>query len=211
MAEIDDIRTESNMAPIMLPSGALFYVHDSEVAYVNDRAKKYMTDNKFQNVSDLQDLDRMLTFECFCYRWSKWISSQMDYWGDSIDSDKLQKALNSTSSELRAIKKSIGVDKETREKQRGEDSVDTYLMNLRARAKEFGIVRNQQLDMALELFNELKAILILHNNCTEEERKEQKVTVPEVFDWIVKEAIPRYDAIDLKFRTDSQKYWIRRQ
>ena len=211
MSEIDEeVDSRNDLLPVTLPSGAIFYVHETEVSYIIERTQKYMSDNKFINVSDLQDLDRMLTFELLSYRWANWISQQVDYWSDPVDLDKLQKALNDVSKELRLIKKSIGVDKETREKQRGEDSVESYLASLRQRAKEFGITREKQLDQALELFNQLKSHVVLYNNCTEQERQEQDITIEKIFDWIVNTAIPKYDEIDLHFRSNSQKYWIKK-
>lgn len=157
---------QEGMVPVTLPSGALFSVHMKEFQYFKDRSSKYLTDNDFQNVSDYQDLDRLMIAELLCYRWGLWISSQRDYWGETVDENTLQKALKEHSAELRQLKKTLGLDRETREKVRGEDSVENYLAQLRLRAKHFKHkLRYPQAAKATELFMELKGIITLHQNC----------------------------------------------
>jgi hypothetical protein len=95
------------------------------------------------------------------------------------------------------------------DKQRGEDSVAMYLQRLRERAKEFGVTREKQLDKALELFNQLKALMTLHDNCTPDEQKEMGCTTPEVLEWIRNPCITDYDEIDAYFRQHQQRAWIR--
>ncbi len=51
------------MVPVTLPSGAMFSVHEKEFQYFRDRCVKYVTDNDFQNVTDYQDLDRLMIAE----------------------------------------------------------------------------------------------------------------------------------------------------
>lgn len=209
MSEIDDLNQRDDLQPVALPSGALFYVHTSEVAYFNDRVKKYMKDNKFTNIADLQDLDRIIMWELFIWRYGIWMSLQRDYWGDAVDESKLQKSQNEMSRELRLVKAKLGVDREARDKARGDDSFPAYLEKLLARANEFGYTREKQLDRALELFNALKAIVMLYRNCNEKERKDLHVETEDVMRWIVEECIPRYDEIDAYFREHSQRTWIR--
>jgi len=211
MSEIDRMNQEDGLKIVVTPSGTKFYVHESEVSYFQERTKKYQSDNHFTNISDLQDLDRLIIAELLVWRWGMWVSQKRDYWGEAIDENAWQKAIKEHSAEIRQLKKSLGLDKETRDKQRGEGSVDDYLNKLRARAKEFGIVRNEQAAKAIELFQELKALLVLHENCDETERREQKVSTEDLMDWLTSTAIPEFDKIDEDFRQSSQKYWIRQQ
>src|SRR4051794_920358 len=144
------------MVDVVLPSGATFPVYEDEVGYFEERTKRYLDDNHFANVSDLQDLDRVLMAELFVFRWNTWISNQKDYWDEAVDLDQLQRASKEHSVELRQLKKQLGIDKTSRDRTKGEDSVPVFITNLLARAKEFGVMREEQLAKALELFMELK-------------------------------------------------------
>lgn len=200
-----------DLMPVMLPSGGLFQVYDREVAYFNERVKKYHTDNRFTNISDLATLDQILMGELLVWRWMNWVTQQKDYWGDPVDESGLAKTVKETSNELRQLKNALGIDKVTRDRQRGEESVSAYIKNLRIRAKEFGVNRERQLDKALELFNELSGKIELYFNCLEDERKELGETGEELLVWIRDEVIPKYEEVDAHFRTHQQKLWIRDQ
>jgi hypothetical protein len=199
------------MVNVKLPSGATFPVYVEEVDYIQERAKLYMSQNHFVQVSDHQDVDRMLILELFVYRWGVWLSRGRDWWGDPIDDDKTQKSINAWSTELRQLKKQLGLDKATRDKERGDDSVGAYIESLQIRAREFGVMREDQLAKALELFNQLHSLVTLWENSDEIERREMHVTIEDVMEWLTTIAFPEYDAIDLYFRTHTQSAWIRRQ
>lgn len=200
---------EEDLRVVMLPSGGSFNVYMREVVYVEERSKKYLKDNHFTNASDLATLDQVLMLELLVWRWANWVSQQTDYWGEPVSEPAYAKAMKETSAELRQLKAALGIDKVTRDKQRGEDSVSAYLQNLRERAKEFGVTREKQLDKALELFNQLKAMLVLHDNCTLDEQKEMGCTDLEVLDWIRTVCVPEYDEIDAHFRANKQRFWVR--
>jgi hypothetical protein len=202
---------DQGMVQVSMPSGANFPVHEEEVAYITERAGLYLAQNHFTNISDLQDVDRMLILELMVYRWGSWLSRSRDWWGDTIDDDKVQKSLNAYSTELRQLKKQLGLDKATRDKEKGEDSVASYIANLQSRAREFGVMRENQLAKALELFHQMKALITLHVNCDEIERREMHLTTDDVLEWLVTIAFPEFDALDQYFREHQQKFWIRRQ
>lgn len=190
------------------PSGAEYAVlNEDEQAYWDSHRDGYLKHNKFVNMSDLADVDRLLVMELMGWRWSNWISAGYDYFGTVIDEQALQKQIRENSAELRLIKKSLGIDKNTRDKDRG-DSIADYIENLRRRAKEFGYHREEQLTKALILFNELQALITLSDNCDEREKKENHVTQNDVMQWIRETAIPEYQAIDDAFR-QQQKFWVR--
>ena len=196
--------------PVKLPSGAVWTVAtEEEVAYIEERINRYLAENVFHNVSDHQDLDKMIVFELFIHRWSTWLSRGSDYFDDPIDPRLISSQISSYSAELRLLKKSIGIDKVSRDRQRGDDSVVTYLANLRERAKAFGIMRNEQAAKAIELFNQLSALIGFHDRCDEEERLEFHATEKDVLQWIREVALPEYESIDEKFRAGEQRYWIR--
>lgn len=202
---------DDGMRPVMLPSGGTYHVYDSEYQWFETRRDKYMKDNSFTNISDLQDLDRVLMTELLVWRWSIWLSQKLDYWGEAIDENTLQKAVKDHSAELRQLKKSMGLDKESRDKKRGEGSVHHYLEQLRERASHFGYMRNDQSAKLQELGQQLIALVTLHENCTDQERIEQHVTQGELYTWIRDVFIKEFEEIDEKFRQTNQKYWIRQQ
>lgn len=202
---------DESEVPVTLPSGGTFYVFGREVRYFNDRVRRYLEDNHFTNVSDLQTLDTVITFELLVWRWGIWLSQQRDYLGDPVDEKELAKQLKETSAELRQLKSGLGIDKVTRDKVKGEDSVSKYIENLKLRAREFGINREKQLNVALEMFQELKARVALYDNTTEDEQREMHCTLDELLRWIREEAIPTFDAVDEHFRTHAQRFWIRDQ
>lgn len=206
-----DVTAEEGF-PVQLPSGATFIVlTQDESDYLVDRVHRYLTDNRFVNVSDVQDIDRMVMFELFIHRWSLWLSKGIDYFGDEINSRELADRVNAYSTEIRQLKKGLGVDKVARDRARGDDSVVAYLEQLKVRAGEFGVLRSDQFAKVIELFQQLKALMIYNANTDELEKREQHITNEELLDWIRDVAIPEFDAIDEEFRTTVQRMWIRNQ
>lgn len=197
------------LVDVVLPSGASFPVHAQEVEYLTQLAARYLAENHFANVSDFQDVDRMLLMELMCFRWGTWISQGYDYDLGPVDLDELQKAIRTHSGEVRMVKKQLEIDTVSRNRSRGEDSVSGYLSNLLARAKEFGVMRETQLARALNLFQEMKALLTLHLNCDAVERAEMHMELEDVLAWITDVAIPEFDAVDAHFRRHQQRLWVR--
>lgn len=209
--EVDRLNSEDNLAPVRLPSGGLHYVHDREVAYFDERRDRYQKDNHFTNISDLQDLDRLLMVELLVQRWSTFLSQKRDYWGDPVDENALQKAIKDHSGEIRLLKRALGLDKETRDKVKGEGSVDAYIGALRQRAHEFGVMRNDQAAKAIELWQQLLGTITLYEKCDTDERIEQHCTPEEVVDFIREVLRPQFEEVDAVFREGKQKMWIRKQ
>lgn len=196
--------------PVLLPSGAEFKVlTQSEVDYLEDRAERYLHDQKFVNVSDLQDIDRMLIFELLVYRIGLWLSRGRDYFDEPVDNQSLRKWLVEVSRELRQLKSTLGIDKTSRDRNRGTDSTAAYIENLRRRAKEFGIHREAQLAKALELANELMGLMTVNENADPQEQNELHVTDKDVMAWIRTVYVPEYTALDAHFRKHAQRFWVR--
>lgn len=198
------------MVQVRLPSGAVFPVHKEEVDYFQERVALYLDQNHFGNISDLSDVDRMMVGELLCFRWATWISRNRDYWGDAVDLNELQKQMKEWNTELRQLKKMLGIDKVARDKVKGDDSVAAYLQNLLIRAREFGVMRERQLDVALELMQQLFSLLTLHDNTDEIEKREMHVTTEDLLEWLREVARPEYQAVDAYFREHQQSLWIRK-
>ncbi len=202
---------EEDLMPVKTPSGSMFYVYKREKKYWEDRVKRYLQDNHFTNVADLQVLDRIIMLELFCWRYGLWQSQQEDYWHEPVDEGQMSKMIKDNSVELRGLIATLGIDKVTRDKVRGEDSTAKFIENLKIRAKEFGVMREHQLTEALNIMAEVKARLVLYDQCTPDERREMQCDVEHFMDWLRTVAMPQFDAVDEHFRTNQQRLWIREQ
>jgi hypothetical protein len=193
------------------PAGGRFTVlTEGERDLFDDLVARYLSDNSFQNVSDLQDLERVIHFEVMSLRYVNWLSTGSDYFGEPTIEKEVSDILKTLSGELRQLKKAMGVDRVSRQKDSSE-SLAEYIENLKQRSKTFGIMREDQLTKALTLFNELKALITLHNNTTDEERRKQRVRLEDIKTWLEETAFPEYDAIDQHFVDNEQRYWVQQQ
>jgi hypothetical protein len=192
---------------VTTPSGATIKVmNQSEADYYDQVHKRYLTDNKFKNVSDILELDRILVMELMCYRWGIWILAEEDYYGRKINPTEVQKSIETYSREIRGIKKDLGIDKSTRDKDKG-DSIAEYIQMLGIRAKEFGISRNEQAAKAIELLMEARALITLYENSSDSERKEFGANLQNLVDWF-KGRFEEFEEIDKALRKN-QATWIR--
>lgn len=193
------------------PAGGKFTVltHAEEVSF-KELCTRYTADNHFTNVSDLQDLERIIHMEVIHLRYSNWLSTESDYYGEGINVKDATSLLKEFSGELRQLKKAIGIDRTSRQKDQGE-SVSDYLDDLRERAAEFGVHRENQLTSALTLFNELAGLVNLHDNCLPDERKKLKCTEGDIMRWVRETALPAYKQVDQHFIEHNQRFWVQSQ
>lgn len=205
-----DVQSDQGI-PVTLPSGNTFYcLTSNEERYLTERIRRYLSDNHFVNISDVADLDNMVTFELLMHRWSLWLSKGRDYYDEDISIKLYSDMLNNYSTELRQLKKSLGVDKSTRDKTRGDDSVAAYWDNLKRRAQEFGYMRNEQFAQVITAFKRIQAMVQFYENCDSIERKENACEIDDVLD-VIREEISKFDLIDEEFRFNVQTMWIRQQ
>lgn len=202
---------DEDTVEVILPSAGTFQVYPTEVKHFKDTTKRYLKDNKFVNIADLQDVDRMVILELLVWRYGNWVSRQKNYWDEAVDEVGMSKTIKDLSAELRSIKAALGIDKVSRDKQRGEDSFSAWLDRTKSRALEFKVMREKQLSKSIELFQELKALVVLTDNTTSDEQREMHCSRDDVWEWITQRAIPDFDQIDEHFRKNKQAYWIRDQ
>jgi hypothetical protein len=204
-------KEDDSLVPVTLPSGAKHAVFKREATYLKERVERYQKDLSFTNVADLQTLDNVVVYETLLWRWGQWLSRQVDYWGEAIDEKELTRQSKDTSTEVRQLKSALGIDKVTRDKVKGEDSVANYIQNLLVRAKAFGINREKMLDKGLELSQELIAKLTLFDNCEEDERAELNMNAEDLVAWIRDVYAPEFQKVDEHFRENDQAMWVRSQ
>jgi hypothetical protein len=211
----DDLRAYEIQAgagiPVQLPSGAIYHVlTDEEERYLTDKIKRYLSDNHFVNVSDVQDIDKMITFELLIHRWSSWVAKGRDYYDEDINIKQYAEMVKEYSVEVRQLKKALGVDKSTRDRTRGDDSIASLWSNLQRRAAEFGYKRNDEFVQVITSFQRLKAMVTFHDNCDALERKENACDIEDVLE-VLRAEIRKFDEIDEKFKFEKQALWIRSQ
>jgi hypothetical protein len=191
-------------------SGAKYEVLTEEEKDIwNKSLAKYVEQFKFENVTDLHDLDRVIQGELLCHRWNSWLIRDADYDGRSIEeiADKLYKQKLDQEKEVRLLKEKMGLNRARRQDSESQ-AVHEYLATLLRRAKEFGVHRDEQIAKSITLLHEIFTQVGLYYRSDEEERSHLGVTPLEIMKWINTEARTEYDAIDDAFRLN-QKLWIK--
>lgn len=209
MTTFQDLSEEG--IPVDLPSGATYYtITHAEAEYLRDLAQRYLSDNHFMNIADLKEIDRLITLETLAHRWSMWISKGRNYYDEDINPKQYNDMQTDASREIRQMKKALGLDKPSRDKVRGDDSVAALWENLLRRAREFGYMRNEQLVAVVTAFQRVKAMIQFYDNCDDIERKENACEIGDILD-VLREEIRAFDEVDEKFRHKTQALWIRTQ
>lgn len=193
---------------VYLPSGTPFPVmNDDEAEYLQRLIAGYV-EMRFEHVSDLAELDRLVGQELMSFRYNTWLALGETYDGAKLDS-RLESKVKDISVEVRQIKTKLGIDKVARERARGEGSLAHRFSALLRRARRFELHRCQQVERALELQNELISLVQLHRNTRDhpEEMKEMHVSPDEILEWVWTVLKPEYEAIDEHFREHEQQMW----
>lgn len=200
-AELDSVTVEGS-------SGTEFRVLNTEEAvWFENSLNKYTEQYQFDNIADLQDLDRLLSMELLSYRYVSWLIRDGDYDGNSYDEKATRDFKDKIDKNILALKAHLGIGRKNRVESE-QQSVSDYLSNLLQRAHEFGVHRDRQNAEILNWFMELRSKVGLHDRSDDEERTHNHVHMDDIFEWIRDELIPEVDALDAHFRA-SQKYWIK--
>lgn len=176
-----------------------------EKKWFEDTKKKYIKEFIFENVSDLQDLDRVMGLELLSFRYTQWLVQGVDYDGLEFMEKEVQAHKKSVDQEIRLTKATMGMDRKGRTADDNE-SVADYLQRLLRRAKEFGVHRDMQVEKIYNLFHELMTLVGLNVRTDQEEAEYLKVSDQDVLKWIRDVAIPEFQALDADFR-QNQKQW----
>lgn len=193
---------------VVSPTGSDFNLQtEGEANWYERQRNRYLADNRFTNVSDMEDLSRLLTLEIMVYRWTTWLTQGFDYIAGRINEGELKTNIKDYSVEIRQVKASLGIDRLTRERDKGE-SVGDYIATLTQRAKEFGVHRDDQYAKSVTYIWELISMIRTHDRCNDAERRELDLTVDSIIDWIRKTVMPEWDGLNDAFRKN-QKVWIK--
>lgn len=180
---------------------------DAEAAWFEDVRDRYQTEYKFENVADLQDLDRLLILELLSYRFSSFMLIGHDYDGLDFDDKGLRDHKGKIDQEIRLLKQHMGMNRKNRIESE-QESVGEYLKNVLRRAEEFGIHRDKQVNKAFDLLQEILKRVGLYYRCDEEERRHLGVDADQILLWIEQVAKADFEAIDDAFRKN-QKIWVK--
>lgn len=200
---------KENGIPVKLPSGAVYYVlTKAEQEFFEERSRSYTDVFKFTNVSDLASLDQVLEFELLIHRYNTYLSLGKDWHGEELlNEGALRREVKGLSDELRQIKAALKIDKKGRDNDTTND-VATRWEELRIRAREFGVMRDEQVCKAVELANHLIALYEMYERSDEQERQANKCHPQDLVDWVRDVFIPEFQAIDAAFREGRQKIWM---
>lgn len=195
---------------VQLPSGAFIAVPTAEEAeHLGNKVAQYREQFNLDNVADLGEVDRCLSLELESHRYHTWLARRCDYDGKAIDENALQQRCKETSGELRQIKKTLGIDKVSRERQTGRGSAYERVTNVLDRARRFGLMRNAQSAKATELAMELISMMTARANCKSDKQKRMlRVTDEDIFEWIETIFTPEFMEIDAAYRREDQRMWI---
>lgn len=197
--------------PVELPSGGTIYVlTDKEREWLESNIQRYFEDNHFKNVTDLLDIDKLVSFELLVFRWNLWLGRGEDYFGDDIVPKDLADTAKSLSIEIRQLKHQLGLDKLTRDRLTGDDSVSARWANILERAKEFGYKRNEEAAKAIESMHRVAALITYYENLDEHERRQFHMEIDDLIE-VIKEEVAEFRQIDDEFRANRQRYWIKSQ
>jgi hypothetical protein len=196
---------------VTLSSGEVVQVMtEQEQRWLTATKEKYLGENKFTAVTDLQDLDRLLVLELLVFRWSSHLSSGYDYEKNVIDDDLYRKQLKEQSDVILKLKQSLGLDKKTRDSVLNDGNFHNWFMDAKRRARIFGIHREKQLNTALGLVNELSGHLGAFDRSDEEERKKLGfISEKDLIAWVRESMLPRFREVDQHFIDNEQKMWKR--
>jgi hypothetical protein len=183
-----------------------------EFEFFTNQSAKYMAENTFTAIADLQDLDRLLFLELLSHRATTWLASGQNYHGEPLvphEQMDARKSIKENSPLISAIKNDLGLTKSQRDREQFE-SVGKYIQQLKARAREHGVKREKELTKALSLIKELFSLVGTFDRSNAVEREKLGLeTSDDVLGWIRDTMKPEFDAIDEYFRQHDQRFWVR--
>lgn len=202
----------ANFKVYTLDNQELDLQHKKEVDFYNRAQSKYVNDNVFTVASDERALDRLVLMETLMFRWQAQLASGLDYGNQPLtyaETEGLRKNLKEGAITISNAHQELGLSKVQREKDKVE-SVQAYVNNLLARAKERGIHREEQVDLIINLFMEYSAHTQAFMRADEYEKG--RLGFPDaqaLVTWWIDNGVKRYKDHDDAWRNSSQKYWAK--
>lgn len=182
--------------------------NDREERWFNRAKAQYLAQNRFTEHTDMVDLDRLLCLELLAFRWNQHLAAGVDYENCIVDEESLRRKIKDQTEAITRLKSAMGLTKEARNKVLEGGNFNDAWTNLKRRAKEFGLKREEELRAALVLMNELSAVVgAFDRSDTEERKKLGFANETEVLNWIRNTMLPEFRRIDEHFRHNNQRLW----
>jgi hypothetical protein len=181
----------------------------TEARWFNDTREAYRDQLRFTEITDLRDLDRVLVMELMIFRWTQWLASGKDNDGWDIDNvDTIRRNIGDYSAQITKVKDSMGLSKKVRDDAANDGNFSLWLQDLLSRARVFGFHRENQLQKALVLVQELSSIVGSFDRSDAEERGKLGFdSEHEILEWVRHTMLPEFRAIDEHFRDHEQRMW----
>lgn len=181
-----------------------------EVDYYSKAQGKYMAENNFTAASDERALDRLVLMETLMMRWQAQLASGKDYQGQPLnhaEQEALRKNIKEGAITISNAHQELGLSKAQRDKDKVE-SVQAYVNNLLQRAKEFGVHREESVDLIINLFNEFSAHVNAYRRANDYERGRLGFPDAEsLLTWWLEDGVKRFKDADDAWRASNQRYW----
>ena len=85
-----------------------------EAAWFDSTVERYHDQYEFENIADLQDLDRLTALELLSYRYASWLIREADYDGNPFDDKSVRDHKVKVDKEIRDIKSHMGLGRKSR-------------------------------------------------------------------------------------------------
>lgn len=198
----------SGVAEITTPTGATQVVlTESEKKWYETHRDEYLGERDW-STTDLSQLDQLLSLELILQRFSAWSSAMAKYDGTPLsvrDVSQLSIRIKDTTALANSIRDALGLSRAA--KLAEAQSVQAYLFKLRTRAREFGQMRTEQEQKAIEILKELAAHVGMFDRSTDQERRVAGFPNEAALIQWFRLKMPEFDAIDADFRQRQQR-WV---
>lgn len=205
---------------VNLPAGGIMHLQSPEEVDLWERsALRYVEDYHLTKTNDLVLLGAILQQQVILFRSQRKLNGmepEVDASGvptgrykvvqpDSDEVQGLTRILNTATGEIRAIEKSLGIDKVTRESG-GQVSVSNYLQTLKKAAHERGIHISNRFKAYEKFANELRTMLRMFHNLDAEDRAYHNLTEEKILQW-AQDELAKLEELDKKFAHEKGKLY----
>lgn len=206
---LDDVG--DSLFEVELCSGEKLWVQtEAEQRWFVKSKGKYLSETRFEETTDMHDLDRLLCLELLMFRWNFQLAGGRDYDGNFVDAEVLRRNVKDQSDTINKLKAQLALDKKSRDAILNEGNFASWIEDVKRRAKLFGIHRENQLSVALSLQSEIAATVgAFDRSDLEERRKLGFEAEKDIVDWLRTYVIPKYAEIDAHFVNNEQRLWKR--
>ncbi len=200
---------------VTLPSGAQWSVStQAEVEFVTALTNQYAEQFGFDNISDLADLDKVVRNEFLLFRWESQLGSGviLEPTGprplSAGELDALAKRVENKSTENRQLKRQLQLDATSRSKTSGKGSPAAWFEGVLDAAERFGIHRNEQAALAIQLAMDLIGRAEFVQRASRTEQEIVGITETGVLEYIMGDFRDTFLKFAEKWEEEEQQYWV---